>query len=474
MEFLLNNELIVIDDSKAGISLLSFIRNEKHLTGTKSGCREGDCGACTVLEGRIKFGKLCYHSIVSCLTPLKNIEASHIVTVEGLNLNEGLSVVQSAINNNSATQCGFCTPGFVVSLTGYLLCENNKTDAKESVNGNICRCTGYKSIEKATEQIELFKNKTLETTSIASLIQNKVLPEYFLNIKKKLEKIKKEKENCNREFNVAGASDLMAQNIEIVKNTPFNALKNFVPNTVEIDGNRIRVGAAITFNEFFSNKIIREYFPQIGSYSTLVASEQIRNMATVGGNIVNASPIGDLSIIFLALNASLSIINFGDEERSVLLEKFYHGYKTIDLQKSELIYYIYLDIPHKETKFNFEKVSKRTKLDIASVNSAMSIRLEKNLIEEIHFSLGGVAPIPLYISSFASLLNGKELNMKLIKSALDEIGKSINPIDDIRGSGNYKKFLAYQLFMQHLMKLFPSSLEDTEILNLMNEKSRVL
>ena len=236
----------------------------------------------------------------------------------------------------------------------------------------------------------------------------------------------------------------------------------------------IRVGAAITFNEFFSNKIIREYFPQIGSYSTLVASEQIRNMATVGGNIVNASPIGDLSIIFLALNASLSIINFGDEERSVLLEKFYLGYKTIDLKKSELIYYIYLDIPHKETKFNFEKVSKRTKLDIASVNSAMSIRLEKNLIEEIHFSLGGVAPIPLYISSFASILNGKELNLKLIKSALDEIGKSINPIDDIRGSGNYKKFLAYQLFMQHLMKLFPSSLEDTEILNLMNEKSRVL
>ncbi len=151
--FILNNEK-VSTGSPAGSSLLDFVRYETGLPGTKIGCREGDCGACTVLMGSLENGTVSYKSIVSCLTPLVNVHGKHIVTVEGINTGH-LSPVQKALVDNSATQCGFCTPGIVMSLTAFSLADTKPTaeTAIASVSGNICRCTGYKSIEKAAEAI---------------------------------------------------------------------------------------------------------------------------------------------------------------------------------------------------------------------------------------------------------------------------------------------------------------------------------
>jgi len=155
IEFVLNDKLIKTE-ANVGMTLVDFIRGEQQLKGTKIGCREGDCGACTVLVGSsTSKNKLVYKSITSCISPMGNAHGKHIVTVEGINLKNKLNTVQTALKNNNATQCGFCTPGFVMSLAGLSLQENlvSKKDALVAISGNICRCTGYKSIEKAAYQI---------------------------------------------------------------------------------------------------------------------------------------------------------------------------------------------------------------------------------------------------------------------------------------------------------------------------------
>jgi xanthine dehydrogenase small subunit len=190
LNFVVNNKE-VRTSMPAGSSLVDFIRNELHLYGTKIGCREGDCGACTILVGEIKDNELHYQTMNSCLMPLGNADRKHIVTIEGINGPE-LSPVQAAILDNNGTQCGFCTPGFVMSFYGFCLDsgkEKNLANAVEAISGNICRCTGYKSIEKAAaavvEKLQLMNGaKTMEW-----LVKNKFLPAYFSAIPGKLKKI---------------------------------------------------------------------------------------------------------------------------------------------------------------------------------------------------------------------------------------------------------------------------------------------
>lgn len=179
LEFILNNKKVTTD-LPSGSLLVDFIRQNQHLSGTKIGCREGDCGACTVLVGAFKGDQMDYKQIPSCLTPIGNIEGKHVVTIEGLNMDE-LSPVQQHIVDESGTQCGFCTPGFVVSLSQYCLSTNEPTDDKaiESISGNICRCTGYKPIERAAGQVTQSLAQKNNEQPVKWLVDNNFVPSYF-------------------------------------------------------------------------------------------------------------------------------------------------------------------------------------------------------------------------------------------------------------------------------------------------------
>ncbi|MEN8122561.1 MAG: FAD binding domain-containing protein [Bacteroidota bacterium] len=465
IEFILNKQLIKTEDAKGGTSLLDFIRKEMHLTGTKSGCREGDCGACTVLSGELKNDKLVYKTIVSCLTPLVNVVGKHIVTVEGLNTGN-LSPVQESIVRNSATQCGFCTPGFVVSLTDFLLSTDNK-NVKQSLSGNICRCTGYKSIENTAKQVDDLKQSLEKGSEIKNMIEKGWLPDYFNTIEESLLKIhSSDRKNLNSQI-IAGATDLMVQNPEELRSSKLTSVNALVPNTVEVSGSKIFIGAGISISNFFESEILNLYFPGLSSYAKLIASQQIRNMATVGGNIVNASPIGDLSILLLALNAGIILESDKTVRRQLDLSNLFIDYKRLDLKPLELIKFIVIEIPSKSMSFNFEKVSKRTYLDIASVNSAFYVNNHEYIITEIYFSAGGVAPYPKLMSQTCSFLKGKELDMATLNSSLTILQNEISPISDIRGSKEYKRLLIRQLFLRHFLKLFPQYFNPKEVLNLM-------
>ncbi len=294
IEFILNNKMINVGVNPAK-TLLDFIRDDDDLKGTKEGCREGDCGACTVLIGEIINSKLQYKSVNSCLFPIGKTAGKHIVTIEGLN-NDNLTPIQEEFNNEGASQCGFCTPGFVNSLTGYVI-ENNKLKKSEGENaiaGNICRCTGYASIKRASENlIEKINSMNLSGTErIKSLVAENILPKYFLEIKRKLLLLKKSLPDGNSKNNIiGGGTDLFVQKANTLLSENILFANNLKLDEIKIKNSNCHVGAGVTIEQFKNSKIIREHFPTLSSQLNLFASLPIRNSATIGGNIVNASPV---------------------------------------------------------------------------------------------------------------------------------------------------------------------------------------
>jgi xanthine dehydrogenase small subunit len=461
------NETEVSSENPPGRSLLDYIRS-MDLPGTKSGCREGDCGACTVLEGTLINGKVIYKTIASCITPLINVIGKHIVTIEGLNM-KSLSPVQKAIVENSATQCGFCTPGFVVSLSAHSLStlRSDKENVITSISGNICRCTGYKSIEKAGYQIsELLSKKNIKDP-VSWLVGEKYLPEYFLNIPQMLNALKPEsRQNKKHVIHVGGGTDLMVQQPEDLIEINLNPLieKSEIKG-IWVKKNTCFIGAGSTMSDIEMSPVLLKMLPELSSWFKLISSEPVRNMATIGGNIVNASPIGDLTIIFLALNAKV-IVDSKKGEQTIPLNELYLGYKKINFQKGDILKYLTFDLSADPLLFNFEKVSKRRHLDIASVNTAISIKLGKNIIKECFLSAGGVSPIPLFLEKTSGFIINKSVSAATLIEANEVLQKEIFPISDIRGSEDYKRLLLRQLFFAHFIKLFPDKVNLSEILKI--------
>jgi xanthine dehydrogenase small subunit len=458
IEFILNNNVVKTSEN-AGMTLLDFIREKRDLKGTKIGCREGDCGACTVLVGTLKENKsIEYQSITCCISPLGNAHGKHIVTIEGTNLEHKQTAAQQTMSDNSATQCGFCTPGFVVSLTGYALSNkiNNYSNSLDAIGGNICRCTGYKSIERAAKTlVKNLENKD-RSKPISWLIDNDFIPSYFAEIPEKLAKLNlKNTEKKSSDF-VAGGTDLYVHQADILSVKEIHLIAdNNEMRGISFYKDSCAMGGLTTVSDMMDNNALSAYFPDMKKHLKLISSEPIRNMATLAGNFVNASPIGDMTIFFLALNSKITIKNNAGKLRTIELKKFFQSYKVYDLKEEEIITNITFNLPKPKTKFNFEKVSKRTHLDIASVNTAMSLNMEENYINNVHISIGGVAPIPKYLRETSAYLIGKELSPETVLKAADILQNEISPISDVRGSAAYKRLLARQLFFAHFITFFP-------------------
>lgn len=467
IRFILNNKLIETDDPP-GMLLLDLIRYREHLTGTKIGCREGDCGACTVLIGERKDDHVCYRQVTSCLTALGNVHQKHVVTIEGLNGPE-LNFIQRAICEEGGTQCGFCTPGFIVSMTGFCLSEKAPTYARAlaSVDGNICRCTGYKSIERALSRVADLLDERDEDPGgnrsadpIGFAIGKGIIPSWFAGIPRRLAELSLRPNGIYR-YNtgarlLGGGTDLYVQDhAGLVKaDLEFMAMRDDL-KTIRTENGKCIVGGAATVSDLIDSPVIRHAFPHFDQYAKLISSTPIRNIATVAGNIVNASPIGDLSVFFLALDARLTL-STGVSSRHLPLRKFFKGYKQLDKTPDEFIEHLSFDLPGSETFFHFEKVSKRTCLDIASVNTAILLRMSDNRIIAAHLSAGGVNPVPAYLEKTAAFIIGRQLDDELVDPMIDVAMTEIAPISDVRGTAEYKRLLLANLIKAHFLTLSPS------------------
>src|SRR5688572_2188281 len=461
------NEKTVSTNLPPGTVLLDFIRYHQHLMGTKIGCREGDCGACTVLVGEVRNSELQYQSATCCLMPLGNAHGKHIVTIEGINRSasgqvmNGLNLIQQAMADEGATQCGFCTPGFVISLAGFCLSDKKATqkNAIAAIDGNICRCTGYKSIERAAAKVvEIMKERNREEPAIF-VAKKKILPEYFATIKNKLHTLENGQLPTHHSLQtthfVGGGTDLYVQKHEEMTNAAIRFLFDHPElNGITQEGNKCIIGPSATASDLQTSLVINKAFPAFHRYAKLVSSTPIRNMATIAGNFINASPIGDFTIFFLALDAQL-VLSDGKTKRELPLRKLYKGYKTLDKKPQEYIEQIWFELPGKSTLFNFEKVSKRTYLDIASVNSAISITMKGDVIELSGISAGGVGPVPIYLQKASEFLKGKNISEEVIHNVIEIAKTEIAPISDTRGTAEYKRLLLGQLIKAHFITLFP-------------------
>lgn len=469
IRFILNNKTVETNEP-AGLTLLDFIRYHKNLVGTKIGCREGDCGACTILVGELVDGELTYKSMTSCITPLGNANGKHIVSIEGLNLpNSELNTCQEAMVKNGGTQCGFCTPGFVVSLGGYGLTTTNpsKESAIGAIDGNICRCTGYKSIERAADEVAGKLSNLDMSNRIEWLVEHKFIPAYFTGIKDRLavlESFQNELVESKKLF-VGGGTDLFVQKHDEVYESEVDMMfsKNALKG-ISIENGVCKIGASATASDLMLSKEFNQVSPNMYRYLKLVSSTPIRNMGSVAGNFVNASPIGDLTAIFLALNANITLINENGSKRELPLKDFYLGYKKLDKTDEEHINEISFNVPSANTQFNFEKVSKRTYLDIASVNTAISITVDGDIITDANISAGGVGPTPIYLAKTGAFLIGKEISNETIEKAAEIVQQEISPISDVRGSETYKRTLLNQLFKAHFLELFPQKINQQELI----------
>ncbi len=474
IRFLLNDRAVTATEP-AGESVLDWLRRRAGLTGTKEGCKEGDCGACAVLLGELLEGagdggaRVRYRPMTSCMMPLGELAGKHLVTVEGLNLPAGeLTPVQQAIVDEGASQCGFCTPGIVVSMTGLMMAGRrfDREAVKAALSGHLCRCTGYRSLKVAGD---IACRAVGERAGVAALVADGRLPAYFLEVPERLRELRAGAESGggplpDAEVLVAGGTDLFVQRGDELPRCSVDVLDRY-PHMkgIEQQNGHLRVGALVTFEEFAEHAEVRRRIPEIARYMFLIASLQIRHRATLGGNVVNASPIGDMTVLLLALDAQLVLQN-GDSHRVVPMRTFYRGYKVLDKQPGEVLTEIRIPEPEGETRVNWEKVSKRKCLDIASVNSAIQIRVQGGTIAGVRLAVGGVAPVPLALEHTREALLGRTIEPATVERALAAAQREIAPISDVRGSADYKRLLTHQLMIAHFTRLFPQAFAAEDLL----------
>ena len=458
LRFALNDGLVKAA-THPGLPALDYLRDDAGLTGVKYACREGDCGSCVILLGQPVEGTIQYRVVTSCLLPMGALDGHHVVTIEGLT-HESLGPIQNSFADEGASQCGFCTPGFVVAFTGYLLeaAQWNENEAIEAIAGNICRCTGYASIRRSLGTVLDQLRCTVDPNEerIPALVREGLLPEYFLRLGELIGDLTGAKPGAppkGSRIVVAGGTDLYVQRPDELLEGNVWVLPIESGSPIWQDGNHTYLAATATAEDMKQSAILEKEIGGIEEAMRLMGSLPIRQRATIAGNIVNASPIGDMTVALLALDAEIGLVA-GDDRRSLPLREFFIGYKDLNLRTRELVEWVRFQNPGDGAFFNFEKVSKRTHLDIASVNTAISVTMRKGRIQAARVSAGGVAPIPTQLRSTGKFLLGRLPDIETALGAAEMARSEVTPISDVRGTAGYKRLLLGQLVLAHFSVLF--------------------
>ena len=430
----INNKKVEVKNVYNDITLLDWLRNYHKITGTKEGCAEGDCGACSVIID--EKNKENSKPINSCLVRLGQVIGSNITTIEGLGCDKNPHPLQIAFSNEYASQCGYCTPGFIIS--GVSLINSGKVINNDTINdaisGNLCRCTGYSPIIKAIKSVSDRKTKFKKVEIINK--EKKVRLGNITYLKpNNLKELKDYLEVKSFQF-IAGGTDLNLQR-PIINEKENNIIclssikeLNFIKKFKE----KMVLGGAVTIENFLDS--VRSKMPELIEILQRFGSPQIRNQGTIGGNLCTSSPIGDLAPLLMVLNSDINV--FGKNGiKKTNIKNFFKGYRKNILKKDEIILSIEIPYPNKKNKIFSWKLSKRYDQDISTVSLTINIQTQKNIIKEIQMAAGGVAATPKSLDKLCKSMLEKKLD-DAIDFATENLDKFIQPISDLRGSSHYR------------------------------------
>ncbi|NVJ98836.1 MAG: xanthine dehydrogenase small subunit [Alphaproteobacteria bacterium] len=482
VRFLLDGELHELVNPDPTETVLNFLRYRLARTGTKEGCAEGDCGACTVVLGELvendPWAEVRYRAVNACILFVPMLDGKELITVESLKSKDGtLHPVQQAMVDTHGSQCGFCTPGFVMSL--YALHENGgKTDRakiNDTLAGNLCRCTGYGPIVDAAEQAltagvaahegladrvdalkALKRHEMLELTAKSPVTGNE--KKYFAPVT--IDEFADLVLRYPDATILAGGTDVglwvtkMHKELAVVISV--NAIEGFdaiheSPESPE----PIEIGAGATVTDAMD--ILAKYYPDMGELYRRFASTQIRNSGTIGGNIANGSPIGDSPPVLIAAGAQL-VLRKGEAERTIPLEDYFLDYGKQDLAEGEFVARIVVPKPQANRRFRAYKISKRFDQDISAVCAGIGLMITDSMVEEARIAFGGMAATPKRAEAAEVALVGKEWSRPAVEAAMEALEQDFAPISDMRASADYRMQVAKNL----LMKAFVETSESAE------------
>lgn len=457
LTFVLNGEREIVAGLPPTTTVLNYLRYEKRLTGTKEGCAEGDCGACTIALGELDGGTVQYRAVNACIQFLPMLHGKSVLTVEGLKGPGGeLHPCQQAIVDTHGSQCGFCTPGFVMSVYAT---TPGSPPINDALAGNLCRCTGYGPLIAAAENAARAEQpawdrqrRDRELDLLTAIPQGETLAlthdghRYFSPVA--VDEFARLYAEYPDAVILAGATDVGLWVTKMHRDLPtiihIGRVAELRQTRVEDD--KIWIGAAATYSD--AEALLARAYPDFGELIRRLGACQVRNAGTIGGNIANGSPIGDTPPALIALGAEL-ILRKGDARRRMKLEDFFVAYGKQDRAPGEFVEAVEVPLLRNPEQLRCYKVSKRFDQDISALSGCFNITVDGGKIAEARICYGGMAGTPKRASAVEAALSGKPWTQGTIEAAIPAFETDFQPLSDMRGSAEYRMLTAKNLLRKY-------------------------
>ncbi len=464
IRFLLDDTPRSLSQLDPTMTLLDYLRGVEHLVGTKEGCNEGDCGACTVVLARPREGRLRYQAVNACIQFVGTLDGCQLITVEHLAKNGHLHAVQQAMVESHGSQCGFCTPGFVMSLFAMTRHRPEAPDdatIDDILAGNLCRCTGYAPIARAARQAyglgprdddfardeaaTLDKLAALQDMDVVEVADAKGTRRFFAPAR--LDDLADLFERYPDATLTAGSTDV---GLWVTKEMRRPETVIYTGRVAELDHleetqDAIEIGAGVSYSDAMG--LLGKHYPDMGEVIRRIGSVQIRNTGTLGGNVANASPIGDTPPLLIAAGATLHLRK-GTARRALPIEEFFIDYGKQDRAAGELVERITLPLPQSGYWFRAYKISKRFDQDITAVLGAFNLKVENGSVVSARLAFGGLAAIPKRAAAAEAALTGAPWTEATVERAMAALEADFSPITDWRASADYRMKVAKNLLLR--------------------------
>ena len=469
ISFVLDGKIRTLDQCDPAQTVLEWLREDQRRTGTKEGCAEGDCGACTVVVGELEQDCVRYRAINACIFFLPMLHGKELITVESLGTSKTLHPVQQTLADCHGSQCGFCTPGFVMSL--FAKYQASDAALPSSINdvlaGNLCRCTGYGPIQQAgnqlapevpiqsrfggadtVAQLKFIQDQAGETVTFHDPVYETKRTGFIPTSEAELSRILAEHPDA---VLVSGATDVGLWVTKQLRNLPTLVFLNNIKSlqSIEQTDSGLTIGSGVKYSDALAH--LKTLHPDLGELLRRLGSVQVRNSGTMGGNVANGSPIGDTPPFLIALDARVTL-GSGQGDRTLPVEDFFIDYGKQDLKPGEYVKSVIIPPIVPDVIFRTYKISKRFDQDISAVCGAFAMSIREGIVQSARIAFGGMAAIPKRAVACEGALTGKPWTEETIELAMEAMAEDYTPLTDMRASSGYRLKVAQNLLKKAFLE----------------------